>query len=72
MACFNDWTAVRYGNENVGYTYSQKSCIVIAVRLLGLCISLCLIICGTSDISTYVIFVIKSNATYFKSALFVS
>jgi len=37
MACFDDWIAVRYRNENVGYTYSQKDCcIVIGVRLLGL------------------------------------
>jgi hypothetical protein len=36
MVCFDDWVAVRYGNENVGYTYSQKGCIVIGVRLLGL------------------------------------
>ena len=59
MTCFDNWIAVRYGYENLGYRDSQKGCIVIAVRLLGLCISLYLVICGTSDISTYVIFVIK-------------
>lgn len=31
-----------------------------------------LVICGASDISTYVIFEIKSNATYLNSPLFVS
>jgi hypothetical protein len=36
MPCFDDWIAVRYGNENVGYADSQKGCIAIAVRLLGL------------------------------------
>jgi hypothetical protein len=36
VVCIDDWIAVRDGNENVGYTYSQKGCIVVPVRLLGL------------------------------------
>jgi hypothetical protein len=35
MVCIDDWIAVKDGNENVGYTDSQKGCI-IPVRLLGL------------------------------------
>jgi hypothetical protein len=31
VACFDDWNAVRYVNESVGYSDSQKGCFFLSL-----------------------------------------